>query len=132
MIKDMCVYNSNRIQKTIVRMKEIKKSSFYTKNDFLDFKKVLETCRIVDTFLLPLYYIWEHCCHRQLKEIEFEEHLMKPYILFNQAPITYTLEMFLYITLCTQFVKCFGEKNVCEIESIYKKFLENSKLNDTK
>ena len=128
----MCVYNSNRIQKTIVSMKEIKKSSFYTKNDSLDFKKVLETCRIVDTFLLPLYYIWEHCCHRQLKEIEFEEHLMKPYIIFNQAPITYTLEMFLYITLCTQFVKCFGEKNFCEIESIYKKFLENNKLNDTK
>ena len=128
----MCVYNSNRIQKTIVSMKEIKKSSFYTNNDSLDFKKVLETCRIVDTFLLPLYYIWEHCCHRQLKEIEFEEHLMKPYIIFNQAPITYTLEMFLYITLCTQFVKCFGEKNFCEIESIYKKFLENNKLNDTK
>ena len=97
----MCVYNSNRIQKTIVSMKEIKKSSFYTNNDSLDFKKVLETCRIVDTFLLPLYYIWEHCCHRQLKEIEFEEHLMKPYIIFNQAPITYTLEMFLYITLCS-------------------------------
>lgn len=128
----MGVYNSNRIQKTIVGMKEIKKSSFYTKNDSLDFKKALETCRIVDTFLLPLYYIWEYCCHRQLKEIEFEEHLMKPYKIFNQAPITYTLEMFLYITLCTQFVKRLGKKNISDIEIIYKKFLENSKMNDTK
>lgn len=123
----MCIYNSNEIQKTITCLKNVKASSFNRKNDSLAIKRAMETCRIVDTFMLPLYFIWEYCCHRQLNEIKFEEYLKKPYQRFIKTPITYTWEMFIYINLCTTpFVKRLGKKNIIGITVIYKKFLDNS------
>ena len=123
----MSIYNSKEIQKIIICLKNVKVSSFNKRNDSLDIKRVMETCRIVDTFMLPLYYIWEHCCHRQLNELKFEDYLRKPYQRFIQTPISYTWEMFIYINLCTTpFVKRLGKKNLIEITDIYKKFLDNT------
>lgn len=127
----MSIYDSNEIQKTITCLKNVKASSFINRNDSLDIKRVMEICRIVDTFMLPLYYIWEHCCHRQLNELKFEKYLMEPYHRFTQTPISYTWEMFIYINICTTtFVKQLGKKNIIEIIDIYKKFLDNGNKTD--
>ena len=48
----MSIYNSKEIQKIIICLKNVKVSSFNKRNDSLDIKGVMETCRIVDTFML--------------------------------------------------------------------------------
>ena len=95
----MYINDANRIQNIIASLKEVKHISFSYIKDSVDFKKVTETCRILDTFMLPLYYMWEQYCHKQLEDIGFEEHLKKPYQRFIQNPKLYTREILLFITL---------------------------------
>ena len=92
-------YDVKKIQEIIVNLKEIKTSSFTQKDGMADFQRVKDTCRMVDTFMLPLYYIWEHYCKRQLTEASFEEHLRLPYRKFTLDPKIYTWELYLFVLI---------------------------------
>lgn len=114
-----------KIQNALLILKEIKSSSFYCTNGLADFHKARETCRIVDMLMLPLYYMWEYCCHQQLEDISFEEHLRKSYQKFIQNPITYTWVMYIFINLGEPLPIIFSERRICkEISFIYKKLIE--------
>lgn len=127
----MLIYDSRKILDIVTILKEIKASSFSRKEGPVDFQKVTETCRIVDTLMLPLYYIWEYCCHQQLEDISFEEHLRKPYQKFIQNPITYTWELYIFITLKEPMPKQLAKKKVCkEISYVYKELIDDYKMAD--
>lgn len=128
---DMHIYDSRKILDLVTILKEIKTSSFSCKDGLVDLHNVTETCRIIDTLLLPLYYIWEYCCHQQLKDINFEEHLSKPYQKFIQNPITYTWELYLFITLKEPIPRQLTKKRVCkEISNVYKELIDDYKMTD--
>ena len=117
--------DTNRLQNVIVGLKKVKASSFIKKEGLFNIQDVIEICRITDTIMLPLYYIWEYYCHRQLNELCFEEHLRKPYQRFLKNPIAYTWEMFILISLCIPFNDYLWKESVySEIIDIYKDFLE--------
>lgn len=125
----MPIYDSRKILDIVTNLKEIKKSSFSSKDGLVDFQNVTETCRIVDTLMLPLYYIWEYCCHQQLKDISFEEHLRKPYQRFIQNPITYTWELYIFITLRGLIFKQLENDEVFEeVTIIYKELIDDYKM----
>lgn len=127
----MLIYNSRKILDIVTILKEIKTSSFSSKKGPVDFHNVTETCRIIDTLLLPLYYVWEYCCHQQLKDISFEEHLRKPYQKFIQNPITYTWELYIFITLKEPIPRQLTKKGVCkEISNVYKELIDDYKMTD--
>ena len=120
-------YDTEKIHTIVSDLKEAKTKSFQSINELADFKKVTETCRIIDTFILPLYYIWEHCLHRQLKELGFEEHLEKPYQRFLQNPLTNTWELYLFISIKTPFEDVIRNKKLSkELAIIYKELVDNS------
>ena len=128
----MYITDVNKIQNVIVNLKKAKESSFLNKGDIFRYQDVTETCRVADTILLPLYYIWENCCHRQLKDVCFEEHLKKPYQRFAKKPFTYTWEMYILISLCIPFSRYLENDSIyAEISVIYKEFLELSVLGRT-
>lgn len=127
----MLINDSRKILGIVTILKKIKTSSFSSKKGPVDFHNVTETCRIIDTLLLPLYYVWENCCHQQLKDISFEEHLRKPYQKFIQNPITYTWELYIFITLKEPMPKQLGKKMVCkEISNVYKELIDDYKMTD--
>jgi hypothetical protein len=117
---NMQIYDTKKIQDVVSSLKGIKEASFSNKEGLIDFKKSTETCRIIDTLILPLYYIWEHCCHRNLGELMFEEHLQKAYQRFMQNPLTNTWELYLFVSIKTPFKNELGKKNLSkEIIEIY-------------
>ena len=119
-------YNEDKIRTIVSDLKEVKTQSFKSVNGLTDFKKVTETCRIIDTFILPLYYIWEHYCHRQLKELDFEAHLDKPYKKFILNPLTNTWELYLFISIKKTFEDLLQNKRLSkELPCIYKEFIDN-------
>lgn len=74
--------------------------------------------------IIILYYIWVNCCHQQLEDICFEEHLRIPYEWFMQKPITYTWELYIFITL-KELTPTQLEKKVCKkISIIYKELID--------
>lgn len=121
----MLIYDTGKILDIVTILKEIKASSFSSKDGLVDFQKVTETCRIVDALMLPLYYIWENYCHQQLEDICFEEHLRKPYEKFIQNPITYTWELYIFITLKEPIPKQLSRKKAFkEIAYLYKELID--------
>ena len=78
-----------------MRLRDAKTSAFLEHNYMTDFRKIVETCRIIDVAMLPMFYIWEHYCHRKLSEIEMEKHLMKPYERFSRNPLSNTWAFYL-------------------------------------
>ena len=126
-------YDTNKIRTIVSDLKEAKAQSFQKVNGLTDFKKVTETCRIIDTFILPLYYIWEHFCHRRLNELDFEEHLDKPYKKFTQNPLTNTWELYLFVSIKKPFEDVLQNKKLSkELPFIYKEFIDNYKENNSK
>ena len=121
---NMQIYDTNKIKDVVSSLKRIKAASFANKEGLIDFKKSTETCRIVDTLILPLYYIWDHCCHRNLDELSFEEHLQQAYQRFVQNPLTTTWELYLFVAINTQLNNELGMKNLSkEIIEIYNQLL---------
>ena len=124
----MNLYDINKIRDMVTVMRGIKASSFYNRDRQIDFQNVKETCRIIDILLLPLFYIWEHYCHRPLKDICFEEHLRKPYRKFIRNPITYTWELYIFITLYEPIIKVLKKKKTHkEISYFYLELVDSHK-----
>lgn len=129
----MQMYDTDNIHRIILEMKDIKVSSFQSKDGRIDFGKVTETCRIVDTLILPLYYIWEHCCHRSLNEVDFEEHMEKPYQRFMHNPLKNTLELLLFVSMKKPYAVLLSKQNISnEITSLYKDFLDSQERQSVK
>ena len=121
----MHISDTAKIRDAIENLKKIKAASFSCNDGLVDFHAVTETCRIIDTLMLPLYYIWEHCCHKQLKDICFEEHLRKPYNKFRQHPITHTWELYLFVSLeATETKYLSRKKSYKKVSSIYKELID--------
>ncbi len=124
----MPAYDTNKIHDAVLALKEIKKTSFLKKDGIANFKQAKETCRIIDTFILPLYYIWEHKCHRELTELDFEAHLKSAYQKFMKNPLANTWELSIFISIDTPFGKEFNNKNLSKnILEIYQQFLNTKK-----
>lgn len=117
-------YDTHNIRNTISGLKEIKTSAFVNKNGLVDFRQVREICRIIDTLTLPLYYIWEYDCHRQLAELDFEKHLEKPYHKFLHNPVTNTWRLYLLVSAESVFSNRLGKLSD-DVRNIYKLFLEH-------
>lgn len=117
-------YDTQNIRNTISGLKEIKTSAFVNKNGLVDFRQVREICRIIDTLTLPLYYIWEYDCHRQLAELDFEKHLEKPYKKFLHNPVTNTWRLYLLVSAESIFSNRLGKLSD-DVRNIYKFFLEH-------
>ncbi len=119
------MYDVGKIYNVITSLKKIKKSSFSCNNGPVNFLYVKETCRMIDTLMLPLYYIWEHCCHQQLEDLSFEEHLRNPYKKFLQHPITYTWQLYVFITIKEPLFSQLKKKSIYnEISFIYKELIK--------
>ena len=93
------MYNPKMIKDTLSELRNAKTSVFLNKNGLTNFKNIVETCRIIDTAMLPMFYIWEHYFHRKLIEIKVEKHLEKPYERFSKNPITNTWEFYLFLKI---------------------------------
>ena len=120
-------YDTEKIHTIVSDLKEAKTKSFQSINELADFKKVTETCRIIDTFILPLYYIWEHCCYMQIDELELDRHLKKAYHKYLQKPMTNTLELYLLISMDAPFMNLFGKTLSKQIAELYKELLDSKK-----
>ena len=119
------MYDVDKIHDVVTNLKKIKASSFSRNDGPIDFQIVTETCRIIDALMLPLYYIWEHGCHQQLEDISFEDHLKKPYQRFIQNPITYTWELYIFVTLKEPIISQLTQENIYnDISFIYKELIE--------
>lgn len=90
--------NPQLIKETLLRLRNIKYSLFL-KNARLNFIDVVEDCRLIDALMLPLIYIWKHCCHKSISELGVEKHLMKPYERFLHDPLMFTWELYLFLKL---------------------------------
>lgn len=125
---NMLTYDTNKIKEIVSSLKRIKIAAFSNKSGLIDLKKSTETCRIVDTLVLPLYYIWDRCCHRDLGELNFEEHLQKAYKKFVQNPLTNTWELYLFVSIRCPFKNGVEQKRLSkEITYIYGQFLGTNK-----
>ena len=76
--------NSQLIKETILNLRNYKISVFLNKDDISDIKSIVEICRIIDISMLPLFFIWEHRCHRNIQGLFIEKHLRKSYKKFLQ------------------------------------------------
>ena len=114
-------YDPELIKEIISSLRSSKTSVFYNKNDGVDFKSVVETCRIIDAAMLPLFFIWEYCCHRQLSEICMEEHLRIPYEKFLRDPIANTFEFYFFLRIGVSCSMPVSKKN--KVLSIYERIL---------
>lgn len=95
--------NPQLIKETLSHLRRAKTSAFLKEEDISDFKTVMETCRIVDAAMLPIFYIWEHYFHRKLKELSIEKYLIKPYKRFSIDPWTNTWEIYLLLKIVAVF-----------------------------
>ncbi len=120
----MYINDKDRIKKLLAYFAEVKDSSFLRVKEPVDFKNVTETCRIIDTLKLPLYYMWEQCCHQSLKDIAFEEHLRKPYHKFVHNPKTYTWEMVVFLALSAPYLLPLKINTIVEITETYNEFIK--------
>ena len=93
----MNVKDSYSIEETLSDLKIIKSSLFF--NLHLNMKSTIETCRLIDVIMFPLYYIWEYKYHKNVSELNMEKHLMKSYKRFLQAPIINTWQFYSFIKL---------------------------------
>lgn len=124
---DMLTYDTNRIKEVVSSLKSVKAAAFSNKAGLIDLKRAVETCRIVDTLALPLYYIWDRCCHRDLGELNFEEHLQTAYQKFVRHPLTHTWELYLFVSVRIPLRNGMGKKNLSkEIAEIYDQLLATS------
>ena len=85
------------IKENISILKDQKKKCFLVGDRMVDFKIVLDTCREMDTLLLPLYFAWEHIYKQKLSDVQFEPHLLKPYSKFSLKPKTTTWKILLLL-----------------------------------
>ena len=90
--------NPQLIKGTLLRLRNVK-SSLFLKNAKLNFNDVVDDCRLIDALMLPLIYIWKHCCHKSISELGVEKHLMKPYERFLHDPLMFTWELYLFLKL---------------------------------
>lgn len=126
---NMQIYDTRKIQGVVSDLKSIKVASFSNKNGLTDFEKSTKVCRIVDMLLLPLYYIWEHCCNRDLEELKFEKHLNKPYQKFVKNPLTRTWQLYLLVSVKVTIENKLERKDLPkEIMEIYGHFLNRHKI----
>lgn len=93
-------YNPQIIKETLLNLRTVKTQAFINQGDNTNFKDIVEICRIIDVAMLPMFYIWEHYCHRKLSEIAMEKHLMKPYERFSRTPRTNTWTFYLLLKTC--------------------------------
>ena len=91
--------NPQLVKESLLNLRSVKTSVFLNKNAKVDFKSVVETCRIIDVAMLPLFYIWEQCYHRELSEVCMEQHLRKPYERFLRDPFSNTFEDYLFLKI---------------------------------
>ena len=91
--------NSQLIKETLLNLRSFKISVFVNKDNISDIKSIVETCRMIDVSMLPLFYIWEHRCHQNIQELNVEKHLRKPYKKFSLNPLTYTWVFYLFLKL---------------------------------
>lgn len=95
----MNTVNPQTIMETLSSLRRIKSSIFSKKDEKLDFKDVVEVCRFIDITMMPLFYIWDKCFHRDLLELGADIHLIKPYKRFLLDPLTYTWELYVFIKI---------------------------------
>lgn len=124
----MILNDRNKIRKLLDYFNEVKDSSFMSLKNPNDFNKVKETCRILDTFKLPLYYMWEQYCNQQLNDIGFEDFLRKPYLKFLKKPKTYTWEMLVFLTLCAPYLLPLKVNKISEISEMYNELLKDESV----
>ena len=121
-------YGTERIRDVVQAMKAMKASSFINEKGDVDFKNVTETCRMVDAYILPIYYIWEHRLHGNLSDLSFEEHLQKPYQKFSENPLSNTCELYLLLKLNEGLAGYLKEKLLMlEVSKIYETLINTLK-----
>ena len=91
--------NPQMIQDTLMNLRNEKTSLFLNKDERFRFKDIVEVCRFIDVLMLPLFYIWENCCHKNISNLGVEKHLMEPYKRFLQDPLTYTWKFYVFLKL---------------------------------
>jgi hypothetical protein len=123
----MCNYNPQLIKATLLSLRNAKISAFLSQKNLKDFRTVVETCRIIDSAMLPLFYIWEHICQRNLSEIHIERHLKKAYLRFLEDPFTNTMKFYLLLKIGISCSIPTGVKN--NIVSIYESLISSNVLN---
>ena len=90
-------YNPQYIKDILFCLRKAKTNAFLNQGDCISFRNIVEICRIIDVTMLPMFYIWEHYFHRDLSEINMEEHLRKPYEKFSRNPLTNTWAFYLLL-----------------------------------
>jgi hypothetical protein len=91
--------NPQVIKDTLSSLRNVKSSLFLTKKVKPNFKNIIEVCRFIDVLMLPLFYIWEKCCQKNILELGVEKHLTKPYERFLHDPLSYTWKFYLFLKL---------------------------------
>lgn len=114
-------YNSQIIKDTLLSLRTVKTKAFINQGDDTNFKDIVEICRIIDVAMLPMFYIWEHYCHKNLSEIEMEQHLKMPYERFSRTPRTNTWTFYLFLKTCNTSTIPTGVKK--KILLIYELFI---------
>lgn len=121
----MDLSDAQKILALVSDLKEVKDRSFMNESGLADFKQAIETCRIIDIIILPIFYLWDQYYHRQLNELGFEEHLWIPYQKFLKDPLTKTWELYLFISIKTPFDSIFNNKNLLkDLKELYKQLLD--------
>lgn len=85
------------IKNALSDLRNLKTNAFMQKDGLFDFMNVIEACRFYDVVMLPLLYIWEHNCQRELSAVTIEDNLIKPYRKFVMDPYANTMELYLLL-----------------------------------
>lgn len=118
-----------QIKEALSSLRNVKSSLFTNEKEKLDFRVIVETSRIIDVSILPLFYIWEHLYHRKLSEVGAEKHLMKPYEKFSQDPIAYTWESYLFLKLGLPGQMSDGDRD--KVLTVYESLFNSAKIENS-
>lgn len=118
------------IKRHILFLKNEKMDSFIELEDSLKMNQVFEVCRISDVLLLPMYYCWERMCHRNLTEVDFEGYLERPYEIFSNSPLNYTIEIMLLLNGINR--KATLNQPFLDIVKTYNELIDNILLSSLK
>lgn len=120
-------YSEEKLLNIVGRLNAVKESAFDCNGEEIDFGKVTETCRIIDTLSLPLFYLWEHHYGKKLRDIGFHEHLSCAFGKFMKSPIENTLQIYLLISARTPLFKNWQDKSLPDdISKIYEYIIINT------